>query len=344
MHYNWFDLDRLYAKRHQEIYGQLKYGSLDRFNKNPWSRPEDAEDAEGGGGRELTPEEESSLVLYLQQQALLKKINLLSKKGWEKEAIAEFLNLDIDELAFIMASHRETLQKRKLKKKRLYENVKKAIQRRKLKEKTSGDDPPLSKRFRRAKVRKAWRARKKKETSGEHIVAWTLKERLDEAVKLCLDHPKWSYAKIAKIAQLPAQQVRDYCIEKGARAVAVEMKNKSQMADPDLKAEAIRLCRETTLTYKEISKIVGYSANTINTWCIDAGARKRQTKRYVSTKSLPQEIINETLRLCRETKLSYVKIAGKVRLTKERVRKICLEHGAREKKTLKEKPKDRRYR
>ena len=87
------------------------------------------------------------------------------------------------------------------------------------------------------------------------------------------------------------------------------------------KAEVLRLCAETELSYVEIAQRTGVERTIARNWCIKSGSRK--SKKY------SDEQKTEALRLCAETELSYAEIARRTGVKRNTVRDWCLEAGSR---------------
>jgi transposase-like protein len=75
------------------------------------------------------------------------------------------------------------------------------------------------------------------------------------------------------------------------------------------KLEAIRLCRETSMTYRNIAQKIGASAKTVSNWCIEAGARQRQPRQRLSIRQRETLYPHRTSSLRQEMKSRWDKQA-----------------------------------
>jgi len=85
------------------------------------------------------------------------------------------------------------------------------------------------------------------------------------------------------------------------------------------KAEVLRLCEETELSYAEIARRTGVDYQTARNWCLEAGVR------FITYYTAAQKA--EVLRLCEETELSYAEIARRTGVDYQTARNWCLEAG-----------------
>jgi DNA-directed RNA polymerase specialized sigma24 family protein len=89
------------------------------------------------------------------------------------------------------------------------------------------------------------------------------------------------------------------------------------------KHRALKFCKNTDLSYREIGRRLGISRQTIMTWCREAGIRKTR-------KEIMKEKKRKALKLCRTQNLTFKEIGRRAGVSPQKVSEWCYRAGIRE--------------
>jgi len=128
--------------------------------------------------------------------------------------------------------------------------------------------------------------------------------------------------------------VRSWCIAAGLRKQKVGKKRK--IYTKQQKAVVLELCKNTNLSYLDISKKTKIGNSTIRRWCEDADYRAKFKKTVSKKKPKVKFRVKYTqlqkikaLNFCADTNLTYQQIADKINLPFWKIRDWCVKAGIR---------------